>query len=267
MGSRARPPQPAADWRRSKPDRVSERFISKLKTAIKSNDEPISIGPGTLLIPAWAQGLANGSAAALIGAGLFLAGTRTVTGSLVGFMFGVPEYRRQISVLHIQVNFPLLLRAPAGRAGSGGCSDLHFHKRRPFGFPQPLLPRIELPIPQTAPRKRPPRSERSNSVRRPIHGTSSTLPSCPVSSHNCAPSSSIGQDVVRIALTKFPWRPSLNLQGLSPIADKPKGVYVPFYERVDAGVSRSCQNEFSLRYNFQSKDSATSWKCESRNGP
>jgi hypothetical protein len=177
------------------------------------------------------------------------------------------RYRRQISVLHIQVNFPLLLRAPAGRAGSGGCSDLHFHKRRPFGFPQPLLPRIELPIPQTAPRKRPPRSERSNSVRRPIHGTSSTLPSCPVSSHNCAPSSSIGQDVVRIALTKFPWRPSLNLQGLSPIADKPKGVYVPFYERVDAGVSRSCQNEFSLRYNFQSKDSATSWKCESRNGP
>ena len=91
MGSRARPPQPAADWRRSKPDRVSERFISKLKTAIKSNDEPISIGPGTLLIPAWAQGLANGSAAALIGAGLFLAGTRTVTGSLVGFMFGVPD--------------------------------------------------------------------------------------------------------------------------------------------------------------------------------
>lgn len=56
----------------------------------------ISVGLVSLLIPAWAQGLTNGRTAALtvIGAGLFLAGASTVTGSLVGFMFGVPEYRR-----------------------------------------------------------------------------------------------------------------------------------------------------------------------------
>ena len=56
----------------------------------------IAIGLVSLLIPAWAQGLANGRTAALtvMGAGLFLAGASTVTGSLVGFMFGVPEYRR-----------------------------------------------------------------------------------------------------------------------------------------------------------------------------
>jgi hypothetical protein len=56
----------------------------------------ISVGLVSLLIPAWAQGLANGRTAALtvIGAGLFLAGASTVMGSLVGFMFGVPEYRR-----------------------------------------------------------------------------------------------------------------------------------------------------------------------------
>ena len=55
----------------------------------------IAIGLVSLLIPAWAQGLTAGWAAALtvLGAGLFLAGAATVTGSLVGFMFGVPRYR------------------------------------------------------------------------------------------------------------------------------------------------------------------------------
>jgi len=56
----------------------------------------IAIGLLSLLIPATAQRIASGWAAALtvLGAGLFLAGAATVTGSLVGFMFGVPRYRR-----------------------------------------------------------------------------------------------------------------------------------------------------------------------------
>jgi membrane protein YqaA with SNARE-associated domain len=56
----------------------------------------IAIGLLSLLIPAYAQKITSGWAAALIvlGAGLFLAGAATVTGSLVGFMFGVPRYRR-----------------------------------------------------------------------------------------------------------------------------------------------------------------------------
>jgi hypothetical protein len=56
----------------------------------------IAIGLVSLLIPAWAQKLSVGPAAAwtVLGVGLFLAGASTVTGSLVGFMFGVPRYRR-----------------------------------------------------------------------------------------------------------------------------------------------------------------------------
>jgi hypothetical protein len=56
----------------------------------------IGVGLVSLLIPAWAQEWALGRTAALnvIGAGLFLAGASTVAGSLVGFMFGVPQYRR-----------------------------------------------------------------------------------------------------------------------------------------------------------------------------
>lgn len=55
----------------------------------------IAIGLVSLLIPSWAQRIASGWAAGLtvLGAGLFLAGAATVTGSLVGFMFGVPRYR------------------------------------------------------------------------------------------------------------------------------------------------------------------------------
>jgi len=55
----------------------------------------IAIGLVSLLIPSWAQRITSGWAAALnvLGAGLFLAGAATVTGSLVGFMFGVPRYR------------------------------------------------------------------------------------------------------------------------------------------------------------------------------
>ena len=55
----------------------------------------IAIGLVSLVIPAWAQLIGHGWAAALtvLGAGLFLAGAATVTGSLVGFMFGVPRYR------------------------------------------------------------------------------------------------------------------------------------------------------------------------------
>ena len=56
----------------------------------------IAIGLLSLLIPSWAQEITHGWAAALtvLGAGLFLAGAATVTGSLIGFMFGVPRYRR-----------------------------------------------------------------------------------------------------------------------------------------------------------------------------
>jgi len=56
----------------------------------------VAIGLVSLLIPALAQQRASGWTAALnvIGVGLFLAGASTVVGSLVGFMFGVPQYRR-----------------------------------------------------------------------------------------------------------------------------------------------------------------------------
>lgn len=53
----------------------------------------IAIGLVSLVIPSGAQLISSGWAAALtvLGAGLFLAGAATVTGSLVGFMFGVPR--------------------------------------------------------------------------------------------------------------------------------------------------------------------------------
>jgi hypothetical protein len=56
----------------------------------------IAIGLLSLLIPSWAQKLSGGWPAALtvLGAGLFLAGASTVTGSLVGFLFCVPRYRQ-----------------------------------------------------------------------------------------------------------------------------------------------------------------------------
>jgi hypothetical protein len=56
----------------------------------------IAIGLASLFIPAWAQALTAGRTAALtvIGVGLFVAGASTVAGSLVGFLFGVPQYRR-----------------------------------------------------------------------------------------------------------------------------------------------------------------------------
>jgi len=60
---------------------------------------------------------------------------------------------------------------------------------------------VELPGPQTRPCKTPPRSDHSDSVRRPNHVTSSTLPSCPVSTHSCARFSGAEQWVY-IALTK-----------------------------------------------------------------
>jgi hypothetical protein len=56
----------------------------------------IAIGLLSLLIPSWAQKISGGWVAALtvLSSGLFLAGASTVTGSLVGFLFGVPRYRR-----------------------------------------------------------------------------------------------------------------------------------------------------------------------------
>ena len=56
----------------------------------------IAIGLFSLLIPAIAQIITSGWPSGLIvlGSGLFLAGASTVSGSLVGFLFGVPRYRR-----------------------------------------------------------------------------------------------------------------------------------------------------------------------------
>jgi hypothetical protein len=63
----------------------------------------VLIGSVSLVIPGWAQYIAKGWVAALtvIGAGLYLAGAACVTGSLVGFMFGVPRYRTRESGSHV----------------------------------------------------------------------------------------------------------------------------------------------------------------------
>jgi len=92
-----------------------------------------------------------------------------------------------------------------------GFGYLHFHKPRPFRLPQPLLPLVEMPSAQTTfTAKRSPHSGRSDSVRKPTHPTLTTLPSCPVSSLNCAASHSPRQDAVRIALTEFLNKPAID---------------------------------------------------------
>ena len=55
----------------------------------------ILLGLLSLLLPAWAEAQTTSwsNGIKLIGAGLFLAGSSTVVGSLIGFLFGVPRSR------------------------------------------------------------------------------------------------------------------------------------------------------------------------------
>jgi hypothetical protein len=79
-------------WNRFRPD----AFRNDIPSILALLWLLIAIGLVSLLIPSMAQGITNGWAAALtvLGSGLFLAGASTVTGSLAGFLFGVPRYRR-----------------------------------------------------------------------------------------------------------------------------------------------------------------------------
>jgi hypothetical protein len=84
--------------------------MSSLKTLLWPHKEKLSyinkifilfwslilIGLLSLIFPAWVKYYEDGwhSALIAIGSGLFLAGASTLFGSVIGFLFGVPKYRK-----------------------------------------------------------------------------------------------------------------------------------------------------------------------------